>query len=154
MRKQAMLHSLEVANRVLDVADKLDVPLTMMHLQKLIYFAHGWHWAVFNRPLTRDLPEVWQYGPVYVDVYEEFKEFRGEAITGRACINAKGTTSETDELLTDVVSNYGTINAYRLSAMTHAEDSPWDITRSEKGYFEEISNEVIKKFFDAKLKAK
>ena len=54
--------------------------LTPLKLQKLIYYAHGWHLAIRNAPLIDEVIEAWEYGPVVPNVYHEFKKFGNRPI--------------------------------------------------------------------------
>ena len=47
-------HSLEIANRILDIADEKGIGLPMIKLQKLVYFVYGLHLAIMGRPLASD----------------------------------------------------------------------------------------------------
>ena len=51
-----------------------------MKLQKLVYFAHGWHLAIHNRPLVNEQVEAWKFGPVFSDLYHQIKSFGNEKI--------------------------------------------------------------------------
>ncbi len=64
-----------VVNYMLDNAEKYGVIITPMKLQKLLYFANGWSWAFYNKPLISDECHAWQYGPVYPSVYNAYKSF-------------------------------------------------------------------------------
>ena len=41
-----------VANRLLELGRERNIIIDPMKLQKLIYYAHGWHLALTGRPLT------------------------------------------------------------------------------------------------------
>ena len=69
--------SLAVANWFIENLSKI----TPLKLQKLIYFAHGWHLAIRDQPLIDELVEAWEYGPVIPNVYHEFKVFGNQPIT-------------------------------------------------------------------------
>jgi uncharacterized phage-associated protein len=43
--------------------------LTHLKIQKMLYFAQGWHLAYFDVPLFEDPIEAWKYGPVVRPVY-------------------------------------------------------------------------------------
>ena len=72
-----------VANWFLDRADKDGKPLDPMKLQKLIYFAHGWHLALTSKPLINEHPEAWAYGPVIPSIYHRFKKYGRDAVQNR-----------------------------------------------------------------------
>ncbi len=70
-----------IANEFLELARAEGRPLTPMHIQKLIYFAHGWNLALTGEPLIRERVEAWDYGPVIRALYGELKVFGSGAIT-------------------------------------------------------------------------
>lgn len=128
-----------VANWLLDRADADEQPLDPMKLQKLIYFAHGWHLALSNEPLVDELFEAWQYGPVLPSVYHAFKDHGAQPIRTRAsrtdwqtfetttpCVSG---TDRVAELLETIWREYGRLSGLQLSHLTHLADSPWDQTR-------------------------
>jgi len=70
-----------VANYFLELAGQEGKPLDPMGIQKLVYFAHGWTLAIYDRPLISQRVEAWDYGPVIRDLYNEFKRFGSSRIT-------------------------------------------------------------------------
>src|SRR6185369_6756877 len=70
-----------VANRLLELARERQLIIDPMKVQKLIYYAHGWHLALTGKPLLDRSVEAWQYGPVLPDVYRAFQEFGAQPIT-------------------------------------------------------------------------
>jgi uncharacterized phage-associated protein len=126
----------EIANFLLDHAESKGVPLTIMPLLKLIYFAHGLYLAKFNRPLINNHFEAWQYGPVVRVVYESFPGVSDDPITIRASkfdpvTNTKSLAnyrlSEAErEFLAQIFGAYAQLHAFKLSDITHEPGSPWD----------------------------
>ena len=126
----------EIANFFLDHAEEKGVALTIMPLIKLIYFAHGWHLARFDRPLVKNEFEAWQYGPVVRVVYESFPDARDKLITSRAEKFTPLTGSHSvakyqvadyeREFLTQIFGAYAHLHAFKLSSVTHEPGSPWD----------------------------
>ena len=130
-----------VANGLLELARVRQIIVTPMKLQKLIYFAHGWHLALTNRPLLDCPVEAWQYGPVLPNVYRAFERFGAQPITELARrFTIDGwkpglepyTMSATDpdtaysvRILRRVLEQYGGYSAIQLSMMTHADGTPW-----------------------------
>lgn len=147
-----------VANELLRIARSQNITLTIMQLIKLAFFAHGWSLAVLGRPLTKDAPQAWQYGPVFPLIYKSYTGTGSSAITEP--IKDKKTDIEITEsfepaeieVMKSVVNGYGRMHAYELSNITHAPGSPWDTTLREKGLYSPIPNDVIRSYFNA-LKA-
>ena len=110
-----------------------------MKLQKLVFFAHGWHLAFYDEPLIREYVEAWTWGPVVRELYFEFSRF------GKSPITNKGTTfkvsdflvvdfeipeiEENDEKAKDTINAvwevYGKYDGLTLSNLTHVEGTPW-----------------------------
>jgi uncharacterized phage-associated protein len=44
--------------------------LNPIKLQKLLYIAHGWHLALFNKPLFNENFKAWEWGPVIDTFYD------------------------------------------------------------------------------------
>lgn len=112
------------------------MPITIMSLLKLIYFAHGWHLARYKEPLVKNRFEAWQHGPVLRVVYECFQGAGDKPIENRASgfdpVTARNFPIEyklgTEEqlFLKQIFDAYTQFHAFRLSEMTHEPDSPWD----------------------------
>ena len=147
--------SLAIANKILEIAKTKNIKLTMMQLLKLVYISHGW-WLTFSggKPLTKDLPQAWQYGPVYPMIYKAFRGNGSSTITHKAADPYTGLEAYEDiseeavGLLEKVVDAYGHLHAYALSDMTHQDGTPWSMTSQEGGYYAPISNTLIKEHFD------
>ena len=60
-----------VANEFLKRAGRGKADLTQMQIQKLVYIAHGWTLAIYDKPLTSIEPEAWDRGPVYPGLREK-----------------------------------------------------------------------------------
>ena len=83
-----------IANYFLELAAKHGEKVTPLKIQKLVYIAHGWHLALYEKPLVYDeFAEAWEYGPVFPSIYHEFKHFGGAPIAEPA------TDIEYNELL-------------------------------------------------------
>lgn len=131
-----------VANYFLDKAESSGTTLTPMKLQKLVFFAHGWHLGLNDEPLISDPIEAWQFGPVVPSLYHEFKHERAGAITGRATeldledFKYQAPTVRDDDigakkLMDSVWNTYGKLTAVQLSNLTHLPNSPWDLARKK-----------------------
>ena len=155
-----------VANYILDLATVDGEAISPMKLQKLIYYAHGWHLALTGEPLVSDEIEAWGYGPVIPAIYHNFKSFGNEPITspaqdfswnnGKLVVSTPeipiGEIHETArQILKRVWTIYKPLTALQLSKMTHAPDAPWSQVVAPYGgkipVSLEIPNDLIRNYF-------
>ena len=126
--------------------------LTNLKLQKLLYYAQGWHLAIFKGPLFPEKIEAWVHGPAIPSVYGRFKRFGWNPITDQVT----KPEFEHSNLVDEVFEKYARFSAWELEQMTH-EESPWRNARGglapEKESKNEIQPEAIQSYFAAKLKA-
>ena len=162
-----------VANYFLDVARRDGRSLDPMQVQKLVYFAHGWHLALTGRPLIKEKVEAWPFGPVIRSLFHEFKRWGSGPIQELATQPAKvgGLTfgshpvsmdeeaTNDDELATAkrvldrVWDVYGRFSGIKLSEITHHSDSPWfEVRRAHPGERDvEIPNDSLQRFFSHRI---
>lgn len=158
-----------VANYLLDLATARGIELTPMKLQKLIYFAHGWHLSLSQgNPLIEEPVEAWQYGPVVGSLYHEFKHYGNGPIKNYAQatdlqtfnryipVLADADKQQLHVFLNSILDIYGPLSAIQLSNMTHEFDTPWARTWASMGGLrsnQDIDDASIKEYFDLKAQA-
>ncbi|MEM6598403.1 MAG: type II toxin-antitoxin system antitoxin SocA domain-containing protein [Cyanobacteria bacterium P01_D01_bin.36] len=120
--------------------------ISNLKLQKLLYYAQGFHLAVCDEPLFEEPIEAWTHGPVVSEAYHEFKEFSSSAIPCPVGFDFSIFDAETSELLDEVYTVYGQFSAWKLREMTH-EESPWRETPSGQT----ISHDKMKQYFQTQL---
>jgi len=99
--------------------------LSNLKLQKLLYYAQGFHLAVHGRPLFDDEIAAWRYGPVVPGVYHEFEHHRAGALPPpSADFDPEAIPADSQEILDEVFTVYGQFSALRLMEMTR-EEPPW-----------------------------
>jgi len=149
------------ANFIVEMAARERLALTPMAIQKILYYAHGWHLAQTGAPLIKQEFEAWEFGPVIGCLYSAFKKFGGEKVLEPATWfdplseTVHPWTAEFDEdvanLLRSIVMAYGHIDAYELSQMTHRSGGPWDQVwnkpNNKISLGMKISNEAIREDF-------
>ena len=147
-----------VANKFLELVQGRGKSLTIMQMVKLIYFAQGWHLAFMDTPLTFHAPQAWKYGPVYPLVYKAYPDAGSRPLSDAimnsatdAPYSATLTSDETD-LLNWVLDNYGSVHAFDLSNLTHAEDGPWKYVVDNLGLYKDIPDSLMKSYFKKFLK--
>jgi uncharacterized phage-associated protein len=132
-----------IANFFIELAASKGESISPMKLQKLVYYAHGWYAGYTKTPLINETIEAWQYGPVISSLYHEFKQFGSNAIKSKATdfdsasFNIIEVQTPAEEpirkFLTNVWDSYGKYTAIKLSEMTHAAGSPWEMTWKSSG---------------------
>ena len=158
-----------VANYFLDRSPpKSGGAVTQMKLHKLLYFAHGWHFAFRDQPLLDELIEAWKYGPVVPSLFHEFKDFGSRPILRKAfdveicrgnelALTAPRIGKDDDFVrrrLDRIWEVYGMMNAGQLSHIVHLPSSPWTLARKKYALIRNapILNEEMLLFFKNKRK--
>ena len=128
--------------------------VTQMKLQKLVYFAQGYHLARFGTSLLKENFEAWTYGPVVPEIYQGFKLYGSKFITDTAGflpttddINISRLDEKASEAINytwEVLKDY---EAMSLSNWTHQPNSPWSKAYDPDQKSTPIPNEEIKKYF-------
>lgn len=124
-----------VANLLLDRADRDEVPVTNLALQKLLYFAHAHFLIQTKRPLVSGFFEAWQYGPVHPAIYHTFKAAedrpitfratRRDVMTGAVSVVDTPDSAEVRRIIREILSSYGRLTPGRLVEISHAKRAPW-----------------------------
>jgi len=129
-----------------DVADEIRRRLGdvgSVKLQKLLYYAQGWHVAHTGEPMFREAIKAWVNGPVVADLWADEKHQRGRP-SPRALDDAALATVEY------VVERYGHLSGPDLIRMTHDED-PWrEVSESDDPATPpnpEITHEALARWF-------
>jgi uncharacterized phage-associated protein len=150
-----------VANYLLDQAELAGNAITHLSLQKLLFFAHAWHLAQFDRPLVLGTFQAWKFGPVLRTIFDSFRSAgkkpikiratRLDLTTGGYVICTEALSTEAQELLLAVMAAGANMPAWYLSELTHQPGSPWDSVWTKAS--EEINvgmripNDLIRQYF-------
>lgn len=121
--------------------DKGDI-VSNLKMQKLLYYAQGYHLALYGEKLFDESIYAWQYGPVVQEAYFEFKPFGAGAIDVPDDFDFSIFTKDQLELLIEVNNVYGQYSAVKLMEMTHQE-TPWINTPIN----EIIADNLLKEYF-------
>ncbi|MEH2948995.1 type II toxin-antitoxin system antitoxin SocA domain-containing protein [Lachnospiraceae bacterium 56-18] len=127
-----MVSALNVANNILERGFSDGIDITPMKLQKLTYLVYKKYYQDTDRILFSENFEVWKYGPVIRSIYDEFKDYKGNAIKtyceeadGSILIVNEKTSSSFKKALDTIWGKYKSYDGIPLSAMTHREGSAW-----------------------------
>jgi uncharacterized phage-associated protein len=124
-----------LANLILDHAESKGIHVTNMALNKVAYFVHCDYLIERSEPLVKAKIEAWKHGPVFREVYHEFKRWGDEPIrsraakvdpeTGDAILAAIYLPRDEKDYLSSLISRYIEFSAGYLRAISHAEGGPW-----------------------------
>ena len=121
--------------------------ISNLKLQKLLYYAQGFHLALFDDPLFPEPIEAWNHGPVVPEIYHRYKEFGSNALPQPEDFDSARYSGEVTGFLDEVYNVYGQFSAWKLRQMTH-EEPPWKEAYAFRGV---ISLDSMKKFFKTQL---
>lgn len=98
--------------------------ISNLKLQKLVYYAQGFHLAIHHTPLFDSPIEAWTHGPVVPALYQSFKSYGSNPIPYPQNIINQELTDEEKELIDEVFDVFGQFSAWKLRNMTH-DERPW-----------------------------
>lgn len=133
---------------IIQMDDNAGDLISNLKLQKLVYYAQGFHLALFDRPLFDEEIEAWMHGPVVPDLYQTYKEYGPKSIPAPVDFDIKSIDSETREFLDEVFQVFGQFSAWKLRNMTHREP-PW---KDNADYCGIISHEEMANYFKTLVK--
>ena len=118
--------------------------ITPLALQKILYYAQGFYKAFFGKFLFEEDCQAWVHGPVFVDIYEKYKDFKSANIFIDIDYDIEDIiVDEKREILDAVIKYFGYYNGKALEKMSHYE-TPW--INARKGLLPtENSNNIIDK---------
>ena len=119
-----------VARTMIERAEALDIELTHLKLQKLLYLAHGVMLAKYGRPLVTEPFRAWRYGPVLEPLYHELKIFGPGPVGSKHGFIPRWPSLPEDatreiEVIDDVLRQCGEMTAGRLVGLSHDPNGPW-----------------------------
>jgi uncharacterized phage-associated protein len=122
--------------------------ISHMKLQKLLYYAKGFHQAIFEKSLFPEKLLAWVHGPVIEDIYHTYKHYGKSPINEYECDPCTQFNEEQLELLNEVWDVFGQFSAWKLRDMTHHE-KPWLDHEADAS---EISDEELASYFKTRVK--
>ena len=100
--------------------------MTNLKLQKLVYYAQGFHLALHNKPLFNEDIAAWEHGPVSPVLYRKYKKRKNNPIHPDKTIGqaSEPFTKKQIKFLDDVYKTYGCYAAWTLREISH-QDTAW-----------------------------
>ena len=79
--KKSLINASNVAEYFLSLTEpEAGDIMSNLKLQKLVYYAQGYHLALFNKEFFSDEIEAWEHGPVVPQLYHCYKQYGSGAI--------------------------------------------------------------------------
>jgi uncharacterized phage-associated protein len=136
----------QVAEFFLSVTDPdLGDLISNLKLQKLVYYAQGFHLAMYEQTFFDEPILAWEHGPVVESLYHEYRGYGSNRIPPPENFNIDIFTEQQRELLNEVYEVYGQFSAWKLRNMTHSE-RPWIETPRNTPISENLMREYFKEF--------
>ncbi|WP_341737736.1 type II toxin-antitoxin system antitoxin SocA domain-containing protein [Microcoleus sp. CAWBG640] len=119
-----MKSAIEIAGYFLCRVDReVGDTISLLKLQKLVYYAQAWSLVFRSQPLFYQDIEAWVSGPVVRDVWHEYEAYKYSDIPSPNNFNEEFDEDES-EVLEEVWNAYGELSAKHLAELTHSE-MPW-----------------------------
>ncbi len=142
------MQTVEVAKDIVFLCRKYNHEFNNTKVQKLLYLFIGFCLQNDIEAIKNidELPQVWQYGPVFPKVYENYPSFNVEPQHSLSIQDPK-----TLEILEKTVKLWGRATAGKLSDWSHKSDSPWSFIKNNKGFKTDIPLDIIYNYFAEKV---
>lgn len=134
-----------VAQLLVNLFHVVDIPITHLKLQKLLYFVQGEHYKLTGEPFFEDDFEAWRFGPVVPTVYSAFAKYANLEIPKQE--NELEQLQPTQaKAIVQTIGKYGKKSARELVDISH-QQSPWKIAYELYGSGTIIPKENIRSYF-------
>lgn len=125
-----MAKALDVALYLIRLAADEREPdlLSHLRLQKLLYYAQGWHLGIFGRPLFPTCIEAWTNGPVVRELFSRFADYKNAVIPPEDVSDPVGLSEAERVFIRSVWDRYKDLSASGLLRKSH-DEPPWQQAR-------------------------
>lgn len=100
--------------------------ITPLKLQKLVYYAQGFHLRENGEVLFDDNLLAWDHGPVVRQLFDDYRDYGYFTIPCKP-FNNNELQQEEIETMDEVWEQFGNLDGKLLEELTHQED-PWLLT--------------------------
>lgn len=124
--------------------------ITQLHVQKLMFLFEAYYMNKYDVDKLYDCNyQAWDFGPVVIHLYKQFKKYGRENITLTEEEKELGNSISDNkkETLKEIYELFGKLTALQLVNFTHMPGSPWHEIWNNYGHYLDIPKEKIKKWF-------
>lgn len=139
---------------LISLFEKANKTPTQLHIQKLMFLFEAYYMNIENTDKLYDCNyQAWNFGPVAIPLYKEFKIYgkNGIKITEEEREWGNQISEEKKRLMKELYDAFKEFSAMQLVNFTHAEGSPWKKAWDIKTY-SEIPKKDIKEWFSQYVK--
>jgi uncharacterized phage-associated protein len=119
--------------------------ITLLKLQKLVYYAQAWHYTIFEEALFNEDFEAWKHGPALWSIHNRFSGMGVQVYDSIKVttinLDVPEFPKQTLKLLGEVHSLYGEHSGEYLEELTHNEP-PWKDARKGVPPHERSNNKI------------
>ena len=128
-----MHSSIDVANKLLELAKNKGRKFTQFELIKLVYLCHCEMLIAHKKPLIDDVIYAWKHGPVIKTLRDVIKDYKKDPIIYpiRPYQEHKNFNSEEENIISKTFKKYEKYSASDFYNLTHAPNTPWDIVYNQ-----------------------
>lgn len=140
--KLTKLSALDVANYIIDLCIKENVPVSNLQLQKILYYIQRYY-LYSNKPLFEDDFIAMDFGPAILEVYNQYCGFGGSKITFNIPLEdnlPENFKSEIDL----IIRTKRTLEPWEINHTLLRKGSPWEVTYNNFGKYSVIPKDLIK----------
>lgn len=117
-----MYNAKTIAEYFISYANRHNIEMTPLYLQKHLYFAQAWYLAKYGENLFKEDIEAWTLGPVVPEIYREFKSYGDNQID--ADIDMPSFSFEMKAFLKHfIIDKYFRLSIGTLIDMVHNEEA-------------------------------
>ena len=152
-----------IANAFIKLAAADGKAFDQMHLQELVYIAHGWCLALTGQPLTGDRPEAFQHGPEYRKLAQALVRSGVDPVLSEigvadtrkdvpkmdtVLVDGSGLVADERAIMAKVYAEYGNLETARLATLSRAPGTPWEkVYNGGAGVGRDIAHRLIRAQF-------
>ena len=104
--------------------------ITPLALQKALYYIQGFYNAFYDTFLFTEDCEAWVHGPVYRDIYFEYRNYRYDPIASCEKFDNSLLTAQEKAVFDSVIKHFCCYSGKVLESFTH-DEAPWISARAD-----------------------